>query len=129
MAKGFGVAGVAAALSALLLAGSMTVAGAAVPRDDQPPVTIGDKDGYPQVNGKNQVGAPCAPKAGAVGGGLVVSGGGQAAAALVGTGVAGCGTFYGLQIAGAPPRIDAPDVEPVIYADPGQPSAPAPHGR
>jgi hypothetical protein len=112
----------AAMLSAMVLAGSVAAAGAEAPRDDQPPVTIGDKDGYPQISGKNQLGAACAPRSGAIGGGLILTLGGQNSAAGAGTGIVGCGTFYGLEVGGGPPKVEAPDVEPAIFFDPGQPS-------
>ncbi len=118
-----GVGVVTAVLSVTMLAGSVAAAGADAPRDDQPPVTIGDKDGYPQILAKHQIGAACAPRSGSAGGGLIVSLAGQEAAALTGTGVVGCGTFYGIEFGTGPPKIDA-DAEPVIFFDPGQPSLP-----
>jgi hypothetical protein len=121
MERWSGVALVTVVLAVMVLAGS--AAGADAPRDDQPPVTIGDKDGYPQVIAKKQVGAECAPRSGSAGGGLIVSLGGQEAAVLTGTGVVGCGTFYGLELGAGPPKLDA-DAEPVIFFDPGQPSPP-----
>ena len=122
MVRWFGVP-VSVLVSVMVLAGSVATAGADTPRDDQPPVTIGDKDGYPQVIAKKQVGAECAPRSGSAGGGLIVSLGGQEAAVLTGTGVVGCGTFYGLELGAGPPKLDA-DAEPVIFFDPGQPSPP-----
>jgi len=117
------VAVVTAALPVLTLAGSVAAAGAEAARADQPPVTVGDKDGYPQVIAKNQIGATCAPHSGSAGGGLIVALGGQEAAALTGTGVVGCGTFYGVELGSGPPALDA-DAEPVIFVDPGQPHPP-----
>jgi hypothetical protein len=111
-------------VSAMVLAGPVAAVEADGLRDDQPPVTIGDKDGYPQITGKNQVGAACAPRSGSIGGGLFVSLGGQTAAVLAGTGV-GCRGFYGFAVGGGPPKVEAPDVEPAIFVDPGQPTAQA----
>ena len=122
MERWSGVALVTVVLAVMVLAGS--AAGAHAPRDDQPPVTIGDKDGYPEVMAKHQIGAACAPRSASVGGGLIVTLGGQEVAALTGTGVVGCGTFYGLELGAGPPKVEAPDVEPVIFFDPGQPSLP-----
>ena len=123
MGRWFGVP-VSVLVSVMVLAGSVATAGADTPRDDQPPVTIGDKDGYPEVMAKHQIGAACAPRSASVGGGLIVTLGGQEVAALTGTGVVGCGTFYGLELGAGPPKVEAPDVEPVIFFDPGQPSLP-----
>jgi hypothetical protein len=44
-------------------------------------------------------------------------------AATTGTGVVGWGTFYGPDIVAGAPKLEPPDVKPVISFDPGQPSA------
>ena len=110
----------ATVLSVVVVVGSMATARADGVRGDQPPVTIGDKDGYPQITGKNQAGAGCAPRSGSIGGGLIVSLGGQHAAALTGAGV-GCASFYDLEVGGGPPKVEEPDVEPAVSVDPGRP--------
>jgi hypothetical protein len=103
-----------------VVGGSVGAAGADGLAGGQPPVTIGDKDGYLHIIGKDRAGAACAPRSGSIGGGLVVSIGGQNGAALAGTGV-GCGSFYGLEFSGGPATVEEPSIEPAVFVDPGLP--------
>lgn len=120
MGRGCGFAVAALTLSTMVFGGSVAAAGADGLTGDQPPVTIGDKDGYPHIIGKNQAGAACPPRSGSAGGGLIVSLGGQNGAALAGTGV-GCGSFYALEFSGGPPKVEEPSIEPAVFFDPGLP--------